>query len=433
MQTQPEAGGAAHPRVLISYAHEDDGGAQADRVFELSERLRGDGVDAAIDQYEPNPPEGWPRWMDSHIRESDFVLMVCTETYYRRVIGQEAPGVGLGVEWEGNLIYNSLYGSGVTDARFVPILFGAGGARFIPDPARGFTRYVLPADYERLYRHLTGQPAVRKGPLGPIKPLSARSAPPPSAPQSETPPATGSAAFQRFYLKSLAETVHLTHYLGDYDAAQLDAALAALLKLIRAVAAAFYGDRSGLEINANVMAAAPVRSPRRADYPGLLFAGPDWHPQAYRAVLRLSRWAEPSDSLPQEMALPVDRNPLAVLFGAPQAFLSEQPQRIGDTRDGKELTALLNNQPEAVAREVRAYTEEARFRSFISWPVFHQDIPLGVLNIQSSLPQLFSEEENQNGGINGYIRPFCFVLGLVIAASDAEKSRAPREEAWNVK
>jgi hypothetical protein len=62
-----------------------------------------------IDQYEPTPSSGWPRWMERQIREADFVLIVCTETYYRRVVGQEEPDKGLGVCWEANLIYNCLY------------------------------------------------------------------------------------------------------------------------------------------------------------------------------------------------------------------------------------------------------------------------------------------------------------------------------------
>ena len=64
----------------------------AARVLALANRLRGDGIEAIIDQYITSPPEGWPRWMDSHVRDDDFVVMVCTETYYRRVIGKEKPG-----------------------------------------------------------------------------------------------------------------------------------------------------------------------------------------------------------------------------------------------------------------------------------------------------------------------------------------------------
>src|SRR5438309_233875 len=97
------------PSVFISYAHELGSVEHADRVLAFANRLRADGVDARLDQYEPHSPEGWPRWMERQIRESRFILMVCTETYYRRVIGQEKPGIGRGVRWEGSLIDNALY------------------------------------------------------------------------------------------------------------------------------------------------------------------------------------------------------------------------------------------------------------------------------------------------------------------------------------
>ncbi|MEZ5480321.1 MAG: toll/interleukin-1 receptor domain-containing protein [Thiolinea sp.] len=64
------------PKVFISYSHDSD--AHKARVLDLSNRLRKDGIDCWIDQYEPAPPEGWPRKMDQGIREADFVLMVCT-------------------------------------------------------------------------------------------------------------------------------------------------------------------------------------------------------------------------------------------------------------------------------------------------------------------------------------------------------------------
>jgi hypothetical protein len=43
-------------------------------------------------------------WLDP--ARGGFVLMVCTTTYRRRAMGLEEPGKGLGVDWEGNLIYN---------------------------------------------------------------------------------------------------------------------------------------------------------------------------------------------------------------------------------------------------------------------------------------------------------------------------------------
>jgi hypothetical protein len=48
-----------HPRVFISYSH--DSPEHLDHVLELADRLRTDGIDCHIDQYEESPPEGWPR------------------------------------------------------------------------------------------------------------------------------------------------------------------------------------------------------------------------------------------------------------------------------------------------------------------------------------------------------------------------------------
>jgi len=100
------------PKVFISYSH--DSAEHAQHVLELANRLRADGIDCTIDQYVVVPAEGWPRWMDKQIRDSDFVVMVCTETYYQRVMGEEQPGKGLGVRWEGHLIYGEIYRAGTT-------------------------------------------------------------------------------------------------------------------------------------------------------------------------------------------------------------------------------------------------------------------------------------------------------------------------------
>ena len=81
---------ADHPRVFISYSH--DSPEHLDRVLVLSDRLRVDGIDCHIDQYEESPPEGWPRWMITQIEEAEFVLVVCTENYERRFRGKEEPG-----------------------------------------------------------------------------------------------------------------------------------------------------------------------------------------------------------------------------------------------------------------------------------------------------------------------------------------------------
>jgi NB-ARC domain/SEFIR domain len=159
------------PKVLISYSH--DSPEHELRVLELANRLRADGIDCTIDQYVVAPAEGWPRWMDKQIRDSDFVIMVCTETYYQRVMGEEQPGKGLGVRWEEHLIYGEIYRAGTMTTKFIPVLFEGGDPSHIPAPARDTNRYFAGTarGYEDLYRCLTNQPRAIKQELGKLRSL----------------------------------------------------------------------------------------------------------------------------------------------------------------------------------------------------------------------------------------------------------------------
>jgi hypothetical protein len=162
------------PRVFTSYSH--DSPTHEQRVLGLSDRLRRDGVDAILDQYESAPPEGWPAWMEHQIREADFVLVVCSETYRRRVEGREEPHKGQGVVWENNSIYNRLYSDKLVNEKFIPVLLEDGSPDAIPIPLSGFTHYPVGTEsgYEQLYRRLTNQPLISKPALGPLRSLPAR-------------------------------------------------------------------------------------------------------------------------------------------------------------------------------------------------------------------------------------------------------------------
>jgi hypothetical protein len=133
-------------------------------VLALSDRLRADGVDCILDQYIDSPPEGWPRWMDRQIQEADFVLMICTPTYYRRVMGKEEPGTGYGVMWESALILQYIYNQGTLNTQFIPILLEGANLADIPTPLQSATHYRLSTTngYEELYRRLTHQPGTLK-------------------------------------------------------------------------------------------------------------------------------------------------------------------------------------------------------------------------------------------------------------------------------
>ena len=166
-------------RVFISYSH--DSSEHMNHVLALSNRLRADGVDCIVDRYQQAPEEGWPRWTLRQIEKADFILVVCSETYTRRMLGEEPEGTGRGAKWEGAIITQELYDAESTSKRFVPILPAGGDASHVPVLLRGQQNYPpFAADgsldakgYEELYRLLTDQPAVFKPGIGRVKPMPA--------------------------------------------------------------------------------------------------------------------------------------------------------------------------------------------------------------------------------------------------------------------
>jgi hypothetical protein len=188
-----------HPprQVFVSYSH--DSPAHMDRVLALCDRLRRDGIDAEVDQYEPAPPEGWPRWTLRRIEAADFVLVVCTETYRRRFDGKEERGRGLGVTWEGAVLTQVLYDAAAVGGKLVPVVFAPEDEAHVPIVLRGVTRHDLGSEggYEQLYRHLTHQPAAPRPSLGTVLSL------PPRSRESSflwTPPAPRARAWPRIAL-----------------------------------------------------------------------------------------------------------------------------------------------------------------------------------------------------------------------------------------
>jgi len=156
--------------VFISYSH--DSPQHSEQVLALSERLRDDGITIHLDQYlNGTPSNGWPRWMMDRLDEAESVIVVCTETYYRRFRGHEEPGKGKGVDWEGAVITQEIYDARSNTSRFVPIFFMSTDEPFIPEPLRSVTHYLLNSEenYNALYDFLLGQAGVEPRPIGTLK------------------------------------------------------------------------------------------------------------------------------------------------------------------------------------------------------------------------------------------------------------------------
>jgi hypothetical protein len=165
---------ASPPKVFISYSH--DSPEHKELVLRFAQRLRKDGVDAQIDRYIVGRPEGgWPRWMLDKLDWADFVLLICTQTYYRRFRGHEEPGTGKGVDWEGQLITLQIYNAKSRSTKFVPVIFASQDRNFIPEPLSD-QFYCLDSEdhYQELFSLLTGQAGVTRPELGAVKELPRR-------------------------------------------------------------------------------------------------------------------------------------------------------------------------------------------------------------------------------------------------------------------
>lgn len=148
----PATSASRAPRVFISYSHDSQEHKQ--RVLDLAQQLRAQGIDCRLDRLITSPPEGWSRWAEHEIQAAHKVLVVCTETYHRRWDGAEESDGGLGVRWEGHLIRQLLYESGGANDRFIPVIFDEADKKFIPLPLRAASRFSLPTSLPVLSGYL---------------------------------------------------------------------------------------------------------------------------------------------------------------------------------------------------------------------------------------------------------------------------------------
>jgi len=178
------------PRVFISYAQYEP--EHAGRVLALAQALAADGVDVELDQFHAHELVDWPRWCEERLRpeNTDFVLLVCTAEYRRRIEGRVDLDQGRGVFWEGDLIYGDLYRAKANE-RFVPLLLDDEPESSLPPIVANwnhfrFRRFGLASrdsGYEALYRLLTGQPAISKPKPGQVVRLGPRPVPTATSPQ----------------------------------------------------------------------------------------------------------------------------------------------------------------------------------------------------------------------------------------------------------
>ncbi len=100
--------------------------------------------------------------MENQIKNSDFVLVVCTKTYLEKYKQIQD---GKGVSWEIRIICQELYKLKGHNNKFIPIIFDNDDISYIVPVLESFTHYNVKDDLQKLINRINGVPNVVKPPI----------------------------------------------------------------------------------------------------------------------------------------------------------------------------------------------------------------------------------------------------------------------------
>ncbi len=160
---------ARNPRLFLSYSWDSD--AHKRWVLKLAADLIRNGVDVLVDEWDlPNYHDDLHLFMETGIRESDYVVLVCTPEYAKRANDRQG-GVGV----ESTIITGEFYDPAKA-SKFVAVTRNAtrGPQHCLPSFLK--TRFAIDftqdssyrARFEELLRRVFGQPRYRRPELGPV-------------------------------------------------------------------------------------------------------------------------------------------------------------------------------------------------------------------------------------------------------------------------
>ena len=152
----------AIPKVFVSYSH--DSPDHKKWVMEIATKLINNGVDVILDQWELKAGADIALFMERYIKDSDYVLMICTEKYVEKANA----GKG-GVGYERMIITADLI-KDIDSTKFIPIIKQAGTHKV---PAflgtKLFTNISgkdFEFNYDELVRTIHGTPLYEKPNIG---------------------------------------------------------------------------------------------------------------------------------------------------------------------------------------------------------------------------------------------------------------------------
>lgn len=171
----------AAPVVFVSYSH--DSQEHKLWVLNLATRLRTNGVDAILDQWDVGPGGDLPHFMEQSLAKAARVLMICTERYVQKA---NAGHGGVGYE---KMIVTAELMKQIGSNRAIPVVRQTGAQVALPT-FLGSKVYIdlstadkFETGFDQLLRDLLGAPLFAKPPLGAAPQLTSA----PVAPVSSAP------------------------------------------------------------------------------------------------------------------------------------------------------------------------------------------------------------------------------------------------------
>jgi hypothetical protein len=185
-----------HPKCFINYSWDSD--EHKDWVRHLATALQQNGVVTYLDQWDTHPGMDLIKWMETCIRESDFVLLVCTPTF-----AQKANTGRGGVGYEKAIVTGEIFEGVASPKKFVPLLREGNPRDSLPSylKSRVYIDFrndkVFDSSLEKLLRHLYQSPKYVRPQLGQKPDLSSYKAKQPTV--IKKPTKFELATFQKVY------------------------------------------------------------------------------------------------------------------------------------------------------------------------------------------------------------------------------------------
>ncbi|HUT34487.1 MAG TPA: uroporphyrinogen decarboxylase family protein [Planctomycetota bacterium] len=147
------------PEVFISYRQLDD--EQRLRVRAFAERLVACGIEVILDQFylddhPEGPPEGWPKWSSDRATETQRVIIIGTEAWFRCFDGKQPPGTGLGAACEAQDLRQRIYDHAGVNEDIRVVLFDDADAGHISFKLKGWHWLHAERDFDSIVRWLGG-------------------------------------------------------------------------------------------------------------------------------------------------------------------------------------------------------------------------------------------------------------------------------------